>query len=64
MATRTGQRRAPAWAVLCTVIGALLMVSSGMLVVAAELVQSRLARAIPEGNLFSDGSSQETSPAH
>jgi LCP family protein required for cell wall assembly len=55
MATRTGQRRAPAWAVLCTVIGALLMVSSGMLVVAAELVQSRLARAIPEGNLFSDG---------
>lgn len=54
MVARTG-RRAPAWAVLCTVVGALLMVGSGALVVAAELVQSRLARAIPEGNLFGGG---------
>ena len=40
------------WALLCTVLGAVLMLGSGTLVVAAEFLQNRLARAIPEGNLF------------
>jgi LCP family protein required for cell wall assembly len=41
--------------VLCAVFGALLMVTSGAVVVAAELALSRFSSAIQQGDLFGEG---------
>ena len=54
------RQRTPRWAVLCAVFGALLMVTSGAVLVAAELALSRLSGAIPQGNLF--GGEDEEQP--
>jgi LCP family protein required for cell wall assembly len=47
-------RGTPRWAVLCAVFGALLMVTAGTVVVAAELVSSRISGAITQGDLFGE----------
>lgn len=49
---RTGGARTPRWAVLCAVFGALLMLGSGGVLVAAEFAKFRVAGAIREGELF------------
>jgi len=45
-------RRTPRWAVLCAVVGALLMVFSGGTLVITELALNRVSGAIREGDLF------------
>lgn len=52
MVVRTGGARTPRWAVLCAVFGALLMLGSGGVLVAAEFAKFRVAGAIREGELF------------
>lgn len=44
--------RTPRWAVLCAVLGALLMLASGGTLVVAELALNRVSGAIREGDLF------------
>jgi anionic cell wall polymer biosynthesis LytR-Cps2A-Psr (LCP) family protein len=51
-------RRPPAWAVLCTVFGALLMLGSGGVLVATEVVLSQVSGAIQEGDLFGEGETE------
>ncbi|HEY8473960.1 MAG TPA: LCP family protein [Natronosporangium sp.] len=53
------QRRTPRWAVLCAVLGGLLMLGSGGVLVAAEVLVNRISGAIPQGNLFGDQAPEE-----
>lgn len=46
------KRRTPRWAILCAVLGGLLMLGSGGVLVAAELVFNRISGAIPQSDLF------------
>lgn len=54
------KRRAPRWAVLCAVLGGLLMLGSGGVLVAVELVFNRISGAIPQGDLFGEEEPGET----
>jgi polyisoprenyl-teichoic acid--peptidoglycan teichoic acid transferase len=56
---RTG-RRAPRWAVVLTVIGALLMLGSGGVLVASEVVFNHISGAIPQDDLFGEEEPAET----
>jgi anionic cell wall polymer biosynthesis LytR-Cps2A-Psr (LCP) family protein len=49
--TRAGGRT-PRWALLCAVLGTLLVLGSGSMLVLTELAVSRVSGAIREGNLF------------
>jgi polyisoprenyl-teichoic acid--peptidoglycan teichoic acid transferase len=53
-------RRAPRWAVLVTVIGALLMTGSGGVLLASELVRRHISGAIPQEDLFGEDEPAET----
>jgi polyisoprenyl-teichoic acid--peptidoglycan teichoic acid transferase len=53
-------RRAPRWAVVLTVIGALLMLGSGGVLLASELVRAHISGAIPQEDLFGEGEPAET----
>jgi anionic cell wall polymer biosynthesis LytR-Cps2A-Psr (LCP) family protein len=53
-------RRAPRWAVVLTVIGALLMLGSGGILVAGELVFNHISGAIPQEDLFGEAEPAET----
>jgi len=56
------KRRTPRWAVLCAVFGGLLMLGSGGVLVAAELVFNRISGAIPQGDLFGGDEQPEEVP--
>lgn len=53
-------RRAPRWAVILTVVGALLMLGSGGVIVASELVRAHISGAIPQEDLFGEAEPEET----
>lgn len=47
-------RRAPLWARVCALVGAVVMLASGGLLVGKELLLARYARAVPTADLFGD----------
>jgi anionic cell wall polymer biosynthesis LytR-Cps2A-Psr (LCP) family protein len=53
-------RRAPRWAVVLTIVGALLMTGSGGVLLASELVRRHISGAIPQEDLFGEAEPAET----
>lgn len=60
VADAEARRRTPRWAVLCAVFGGLLMLGTGSVLVAAEVVLNRISGAIPQGDLFGEEEQGET----
>jgi LCP family protein required for cell wall assembly len=56
------RRRAPLWARLCAIIGALLMIGSGGTLVAKEILLARYEGAVTEADLFGDEAAAAEQP--
>lgn len=57
-----GYRRAPVWARLCTVLGAVLMLTSGATLVSKEVLLARYESTVTEADLFGDADGVTAAP--